>query len=514
MRIAPFCLILLAGSLAAQRVLFQHVGPIQTRLGEEVRRAGDVDGDGVPDYVVTQPSDIGPDEVRVVSGASGSVIHSVTGIDPNAQSLLLDAVGLDDVDGDGRSDVAVLTSFELSVYSGASGQRIVILPATPQTSFVSVCEVGAFTFVGLADIAVATFDETAHSLEVYVLNGRTGAQLVHVGSAPAVAPIATLRPAGDLNFDGVIDLALGASDTIWMFANAPPALLFTISPTPNLDSGRFYETADLDGDGKREVLVGRPALSASTGSAGVVDVYSGATGGLRLRLELPFRNGGTGVFGLSVAGVGDLNQDGVGDVAAGVPDQGSGEVHVFSGLDGTLLWSFTASPPTGGCGRALAGIGDVDGDGFGDLAVGCPGPWPSCGYLVLSGRVLADFRDVGGACGSGPFLPHLGMSRPVIGRSLTIACRDGAAGALGVLLLSRPPVYPIPLGASTCSSAIDLGNWVTLHTTNAAQWSIQVPVPNVPQLAGVGIALQTIYGPTGGPLGYDLSNGLWARLGS
>ena len=90
---------------------------------------------------------------------------------------------------------------------------------------------------------------------------------------------------------------------------------------------------------------------------------------------------------------------------------------------------------------------------------------------------------------------------------------DGAVGALGILAFSAKPQWPTYLGASTCTAWFALGGWVVLHSTTAPAWSLGLPIPSVPQLAGIEFALQCAYAPTAGPRGFDLSNGLHARLG-
>jgi hypothetical protein len=85
-------------------------------------------------------------------------------------------------------------------------------------------------------------------------------------------------------------------------------------------------------------------------------------------------------FGLALAGVGDIDGDGVPDLAAGAPYQNvagqgnQGRVFLFSGASGQLVLTLTKPSPQAQAqfGWTLAGVGDVDGDGVPDLAVGAP----------------------------------------------------------------------------------------------------------------------------------------------
>jgi hypothetical protein len=79
-------------------------------------------------------------------------------------------------------------------------------------------------------------------------------------------------------------------------------------------------------------------------------------------------------FGQSVAGVGDVDGDGHGDVAAGAPGfdipgiVNAGRVRVFSGAFGSVLHTFDGVVTPIGMGTYLASPGDFDGDGVPDIA--------------------------------------------------------------------------------------------------------------------------------------------------
>ncbi|MBN2490083.1 MAG: FG-GAP repeat protein [Planctomycetes bacterium] len=102
-------------------------------------------------------------------------------------------------------------------------------------------------------------------------------------------------------------------------------------------------------------------------------------------------------LGISVAGAGDVNQDGWADVIAGAynADPGgrtdAGQATVFSGKDGSILYRFDGLAAGNWFGWSVAGAGDVNRDGFPDLVVGAyradPGGRTAAGQaMVLSGK--------------------------------------------------------------------------------------------------------------------------------
>ena len=82
-------------------------------------------------------------------------------------------------------------------------------------------------------------------------------------------------------------------------------------------------------------------------------------------------------LGSSVVGLGDVDGDGFGDLAVGVKhatgtQADSGVVHIYSGRDGTQIRVIDGERTGDWFGHSLATLGDVDGDGRGDLSVGAP----------------------------------------------------------------------------------------------------------------------------------------------
>lgn len=134
---------------------------------------------------------------------------------------------------------------------------------------------------------------------------------------------------------------------------------------------------DVNGDGKMDFIVGAPFADNDAGSA---YVYSGADGSL-LYKKNGLSAGNEDQFGISVAGVGDINGDGKGDFIIGawradLIDSGSidnGSAFLYSGANGALLYRKDGFPlravPSALFGYAVAGPGDVNGDAVPDFIV-------------------------------------------------------------------------------------------------------------------------------------------------
>lgn len=129
-------------------------------------------------------------------------------------------------------------------------------------------------------------------------------------------------------------------------------------------SGRIGATGDVNGDGRNDLWVG--------GSSGV-DVLEGGTFELLYRIPRPPMAQAFGVDGVAL---GDLDGDGLSDFAISAPDVPSfgencfvGLVFLFSGADGAVLRVIRGYQPCDYFGQALAAVGDLNGDGTSELAI-------------------------------------------------------------------------------------------------------------------------------------------------
>ncbi len=160
------------------------------------------------------------------------------------------------------------------------------------------------------------------------------------------------------------------------------------------------DAGDLNGDGYDDVVVGSPGFNSGMGRIQCLSGQFLATGAgpSTLWVYEPIVFNAGSLFGTSLANVGDLNGDGVPEFAVGAPGvtytpvgTNSGAVLIVNGANASEFKRVYGGTANQRFGSSIATVGDQNGDGKLDFAVGAPGVQNvlSGGVAVLSGGAIA-----------------------------------------------------------------------------------------------------------------------------
>ncbi|MCF0053782.1 FG-GAP-like repeat-containing protein [Dyadobacter sp. LJ53] len=397
-----------------------------SQTGYSVSSAGDVNGDGFTDVIVGAPYF---DNGESNEGAAFLYYGSASGISLNGFETLegnqadanmgFSVSGAGDVNGDGYSDVIVgapmfddgqANTGRVFIFHGSSSGLNTQAALTLSYNQLggrfghAVASAGDINADGYSDVLVGApgYDN---------VQNEEGAAFVYYGSASGVLNNETILEsnkagsfmggsvsgAGDLNGDGYSDVIAGAH-----FYNDGQVLEGAAFIYYGSQSGVDPQTSDIlqvnesqaalgvsvscagdvNGDGFSDVIVGADHYISNNLMQGAAFVFHGALAGVDPDYKTKLlSNQAAAHMGFSVSGAGDVNGDGYADVAVGAPEYDGGQtdegaLFIYqgspAGINPVIAIEIEKNQGKAKLGYAVAGAGDVNGDGYSDVVAGAP----------------------------------------------------------------------------------------------------------------------------------------------
>jgi hypothetical protein len=332
------------GSLIWESVGWQD----SQNFGALVSCPGDLNGDGIDDFVVAEPGASGNNlincgRVTGVSGTNGVILWQKYGASNNAE-LGRSVIAAGDSNGDGLGD---------------------LLLSQPMAS------TGTLTRNGMIELISGNAN-----ISIWTAEGTRDGEMLGAGT----------KVVDDVDGDGLSDVITGSPEasTSGHYFNGVVTMLSSVDGSQlwQLEGGdslaRLGEAitfgGDVDGDSLGDVVLRSP--SASTNGLydnGAFTVVSGGPGTVIWSVDGPSHGSS---YGSSYKFVNDINGDGVPDVLIGIPGESkfgmaeNGAIRALSGLDGLMQWEVFGFTPFGRLGSSFLILGDVNGDGYDEFSTG------------------------------------------------------------------------------------------------------------------------------------------------
>ncbi|HEV7613952.1 MAG TPA: FG-GAP-like repeat-containing protein [Steroidobacteraceae bacterium] len=358
------------------------------QFGWIARVIGDVDGDGVNDFVTSAPTkNLGGENagrIYVYSGRTGELLWKADGSPGDQLGTGIEAAG--DINKDGIPDVigSAPSIDTVYVYSGRDGRVLMTLhgEAKGDTFGAHVASVGDVDGDGYSDIIVGAPANNVGGKgagRAYVYSGKDGRLLLRLtGRRAGDAFGSTVGGYSDARHHLLLVGAPGAgprkSGRVYVYRDLTetPAFAFDADPSGVALGYMFLSVlGDVDGDGVPDVFASDWSDASKGRGTGKAYVYSGRTG-RRLHTFIG-ETAGEG-FGTTQSVAGDVTGDGRADLIIGAwqysrEAEGGGRAYLYDGRSGQLLRTYTSRVPGDTFGFDAVGMGTRDGNGQSELLI-------------------------------------------------------------------------------------------------------------------------------------------------
>ena len=452
-----------------------------------VASAGDVNGDGVQDFLVGLPGAYsGVGKVVVYSGRrlfqepyfdeiTSSVGARVYG-STEGDAIGIGACGLGDINEDGYDDYAISSGKGryVMICLGPSGTLLQTLaPSGTEASDLYGSSLVSADLDGDGTKELIVGDpnwrqngsSSKGMIEVYRFTRMTSYVSWEGGSSNKLVNITRLIERDDYNLYASPDVRVNlvarhaGQDENWFGADLARLAMgsqdYLVVGAPRME--------DSPGD---PVPGGQAFLLREDPSTAYFDLE------VYLTIEDSYSSTEAGKFGFAVASVGDISgADGVEEFAIGAPEadagmQDNGYVVVYD-LAGNVLLARNGTAVSEGFGAALDGIGDIDGDLIPDFAVGAPGVLGGPGHVaLLSGADGSTLDDIAGTNVDAQFGWELASTGDVDGdgsRDIVLMTWSGLENTSSVTVLR--PLHSLPYRVTVDATGTGT-SWAPIHGVN------------------------------------------------
>lgn len=329
--------------------------PPNAHFGTSVAAIGDLDGDGVQDLAVGAPND-GFGSVRILFLRRDRTVRAHARIDsPDSWSSEFGTwvCGLGDVDGDGAEDIAVSAPFYgVSVFLlGPDGtversafMNVGVLPG--ETMGEGIAAPGDMDGDGVPDLVLGVgFGVAGSDPRLYTVFLRPDGTMKSSRQTASLGYVdVRFWALGDLDGDGIRELAAHGFPSQIFFLNPDGTVRRSTQLPPGIGNHGLDGIHDLDGDGVLDLVFGNTDRNRGRGGYSLAQVDSAGNlipGSVR---EVDGPNGHMFYlsefdrFGASLAFLGNLDGSGSTDIAIGVPETDDG------GFDCGAVWIADTEP--------------------------------------------------------------------------------------------------------------------------------------------------------------------------
>lgn len=416
-----------ASTVSANARAVSHSTASGALAGASVSNAGDLNGDGLDDVIVGAPNydggQVGEGATFTSYGDPTTGTNSMQKFETNEANAHVgcSVSGAGDIDGDGYDDVII--GAKGAVNGGHVGAAYIfrgsaqgLVSAVSQTLGFAGNQGFGTSVSDAGDINRDGYDDVIVGLPSYSKANANlcGAVHVYLGSGNGLITIPSvltsglagtqignsLDNAGDTNGDGYSDIVVGGS-LASIGENSEGAVFVWHGSSSGLPSNTLYNrllqldqanaemgnsvagAGDLNGDGYADIIVGAHKYDNGQADEGIAAVYYGSSIGIVSQIKVILEaNQQNAYFGRAVGGSVDVNGDGYDDVVVGAPEfdgqsSNGGGIWVFhgsmNGISTTGNFSVSGAQAESHMGESVAGAGDINGDGYGDILVGIPG---------------------------------------------------------------------------------------------------------------------------------------------